>query len=99
MPHYVSQYVHYTKGIRIIISYSTERSYGSGRPNEGGEFSFTRRDIREFSGWGHYRVHTHLNELLELQYVLSDVRGPAGPHRYRLASLSLIHISEPTRPY
>lgn len=48
--------------------------------------TFTRRDIREFSGWSHYRVHTHLNELLELQYVLTDVRGPAGPHRYRLAS-------------
>ena len=48
--------------------------------------TFTRRDIREFSGWSHYRVHIHLNELLELQYVLSDVRGPAGPHRYRLAS-------------
>ncbi|NLF18236.1 MAG: DNA primase [Lentisphaerae bacterium] len=51
-----------------------------------GAVIFTRREIREFSGWSHYRVHTHLNELLELQYVLVDIRGPAGPHRYRLAA-------------
>jgi len=49
--------------------------------------SFTRREVREFSGLSHYRVHTHLNELLDLQYVLLDGRGPGGPHRYRLASL------------
>ena len=47
--------------------------------------SFTRREVREFSGWSHYRVHTHLKELLELQYIFLDSRGQAGLHRYHLA--------------
>jgi len=47
--------------------------------------TFTRRDIREFSGWNHSRLHNHLNELLELQYVVLESRGYAGGHRYRLS--------------
>jgi len=46
--------------------------------------SFTRREIRTFTGWSNYRVHTHLRELIDLEYIEAD-RGAGGSgHRYRL---------------
>jgi len=40
------------------------------------EFSFTRRDVRESAGWTNTRVHTHLKELMEMEYVaLENGRG------------------------
>jgi len=47
--------------------------------------SFTRRDIREFTGWAHTRVHRYLKELLELEYVLLDSGRNGTLCRYRLA--------------
>lgn len=32
-------------------------------------FSFSRRQVREFAGWAHHRVHRYLAELIELEYV------------------------------
>ena len=46
--------------------------------------SFTRREIRGFTGWSNYRVHTHLRELIELEYVSIEVDRGTGGHRYRL---------------
>jgi len=46
--------------------------------------SFTRREIRGFTGWSNYRVHTHLRELIELEYVCADLDRGTGGHRYRL---------------
>jgi len=46
---------------------------------------FTRRDVREFSGWAHARVHRYIRELVDLEYVLA-VNGRNGVrHRYFLA--------------
>lgn len=46
--------------------------------------SFTRRDVREFTGWSNYRVHTHLKELVEFEYVLADSGRNGSLYRYRL---------------
>jgi len=46
--------------------------------------SFTRREIREFTGWSNYRVHTHLRELIELEYVSIEGDRVTNGHRYRL---------------
>jgi DNA primase catalytic core len=35
-------------------------------------FSFSRRQVREFAGWAHHRVHRYLAELIELEYVGGD---------------------------
>jgi hypothetical protein len=35
-------------------------------------FSFSRRQLREFAGWAHHRVHRYLAELIELEYVSTD---------------------------
>jgi len=46
--------------------------------------SFTRRQIRQFTGWSNYRVHTHLKELVDLEYLACELDRPGGGHRYRL---------------
>lgn len=47
--------------------------------------TFSRRDIREFSGWAHTRVHRYLKELIELEYVIQDSGRNGSVCRYRLA--------------
>jgi hypothetical protein len=44
--------------------------------------SFTRREIREFTGWSNYRVHTHLKELIELEYLSAEADRVSNGHRY-----------------
>jgi 5S rRNA maturation endonuclease (ribonuclease M5) len=49
------------------------------------DITFCRRDVREFTGWTNYRVHTHMKELVELEYVLVESGRNGMPYRYRLA--------------
>jgi len=49
------------------------------------DLSFSRRDVREFTGWTNYRVHTHIKELVDLEYVLVESGRNGMPFRYRLA--------------
>lgn len=35
------------------------------------DFHFTRRDVREFTGWGHTQLKVHLRRLEELEYLLA----------------------------
>jgi hypothetical protein len=46
---------------------------------------FTRREIREFTGWANARVHRYLKELADLEYVLVDSGRNGVTCRYRLA--------------
>jgi len=46
--------------------------------------SFTRRAIREFTGWSNYRVHIHLKELVEFEYVSAEADRANNTYRYRL---------------
>ncbi len=46
--------------------------------------SFTRREIRASTGWSNYRVHTHLKELIELEYLAAEADRVTNGHRYRL---------------
>lgn len=45
---------------------------------------FTRRQVREFTGWAHARVHRYLSELLELEYVAVEGGRNGVLHRYQL---------------
>jgi hypothetical protein len=45
----------------------------------------SRREIREFTGWTHLRVHRYLQELIELEYVLLESGRHGVPHRYQIA--------------
>ena len=46
--------------------------------------AFTRREIRRHTGWSNYRVHTHLRELIEYEYVSVEIDRTTNGHRYRL---------------
>jgi hypothetical protein len=46
--------------------------------------AFSRREIRQYTGWSNYRVHTHLRELIELEYVSVETDRMTNGHRYRL---------------
>ena len=47
-------------------------------------FTFSRRQVREFTGWSNYRVHTHLRELIEYEYISVESDRATNSHRYRL---------------
>ncbi|WP_372369567.1 hypothetical protein [Candidatus Uabimicrobium sp. HlEnr_7] len=34
------------------------------------EYHFTRRNAREYSNWSDFQVRTHLNRLVEMEYIL-----------------------------
>jgi DNA primase catalytic core len=48
-------------------------------------FSFSRRDIREFTGWSNTRLHVHLKELVDFEYIVIETGKNGMPFRYRLA--------------
>jgi len=47
--------------------------------------SFSRRDIREYTGWTNTRLHIHLKELVEFEYVVQESGRNGTVCRYRLA--------------
>jgi hypothetical protein len=49
------------------------------------DISFSRRDIREFTGWTNTRLHIHLKELTDFEYAIVDAGRNGMPFRYRLA--------------
>ena len=44
---------------------------------ERSDYRFSRRDVREFTGWGDTQLKTHLHRLEELEYLLIH-RGGRG---------------------
>lgn len=64
---------------RALLKLIQEMVYDrSQRENDHPEaFHFTRRDIREFSGWSDFQVKTHIRQLEELEYIYA-VMGKKG---------------------
>jgi len=48
------------------------------------DITFTRRQIREFSGWKNTRLHTHLKELIAMEYVILENGRTNSLQHYRL---------------
>ena len=46
--------------------------------------SFSRKTIRNHTGWSNYRVHTHLKELVEYEHVTVESGRNGTVYRYRL---------------
>jgi hypothetical protein len=46
--------------------------------------TFTRRDVRAFSSWSNYRVHTHLKELISLEYIVMENGSRNSLQTYRM---------------
>ncbi len=51
----------------------------------GGEWHFTRKDIRAFTGWGDFQLKTHLGELEELEYLWAVTGRKGKEYVYELA--------------
>lgn len=49
------------------------------------DLSFSRRDIREYTGWSNTRLHIHLKELVDFEYLAIETGRNGMPFRYRLA--------------
>jgi len=49
------------------------------------DLSFSRRDIREYTGWSNTRLHVHLKELVDFEYIVIETGRNGLPFRYRLA--------------
>ncbi|HMB00442.1 MAG TPA: CHC2 zinc finger domain-containing protein [Spirochaetota bacterium] len=45
---------------------------------------FTRRDIREYTGWDHTPVRRAIEKLVELEYILRVFSSERGKHHYKL---------------
>ena len=49
----------------------------SGRPAKPADIEFTRREIREYTGWSHARVQRYLGQLVDFEYIIA-LRGRNG---------------------
>jgi DNA primase catalytic core len=69
--------------LRVIHRYVEGRA--AREQSDAAAIAFTRRDIREFSGWSDYQIKTHVQQLEDLEYLipLSGRRGQQ--FTYRLA--------------
>jgi DNA primase catalytic core len=56
-----------SRKLLILIKNMSEQKAKKGME----EITFTRRDIREFSGWSDFQVKTHVRQLEELEYIYS----------------------------
>jgi hypothetical protein len=57
---------------------------GQGTDDREEEKRFTRRDIREFSGWSDFQVKTHIRQLEELEYIYSATGRKGKEYVYEL---------------
>lgn len=49
-----------------------------------GEFRFSRRDVRDFTGWGDTQLKLHLKRLVDLEYLLVHRDRETRRHQYEL---------------
>jgi hypothetical protein len=58
----------------------------TGETGRSSECRFTRRDIREFSGWSDFQVKTHIGELEDMEYLYSVTGKKGKEYVYELAA-------------
>jgi hypothetical protein len=65
---------------------------------ERGDFRFSRRDVRAFTGWGDTQLKVHLHRLEELEYLLAHRGGRGQSFVYELVFARGADASEPRFP-
>lgn len=69
----------------MVRQRAAEAAAAAGVPlAEPAAITFTRREVREHTGWNRTRLQRHLCELLELEYVVVAARARHGLQQYRL---------------
>lgn len=69
--------------LMLLDGFVTERCAKESRQRQ--SFRFTRREVREVSGWGHSQLTVHLDRLAELEYLLAHRAGSSHGFVYELA--------------
>ena len=85
--------MHHDEMVERKVGQHASSAQGSGGPAERNDehrqsrtnISFSRRDIREYTGWANSRVHRYLKELLDFEYLLIESGRNGTICRYRLA--------------
>src|SRR3989339_31149 len=57
-----------------------------GKSTDSNETKFTRKEVRDFTLWGHYQIKTHIKELRDLEYLIPISGGPRKKYYYQLNS-------------
>ncbi len=65
---------------------------------ERSHFRFTRREVREWTGWGHTQLKLHLKRLEELEYLLAHQGGRGQSYVYELVYESSGEAERPLLP-
>jgi hypothetical protein len=68
--------------LTAIHRYVKERAATEQRPP--GDIRFSRRELREATGWGNTQLKVHCRRLEDMEYLLIDAGGRGQPLRYRL---------------
>lgn len=68
--------------LEIRIRESSETDREELRRKSG--IAFTRRELREFTGWTNTRIHTHLKELVNMEYVIVESGRSNSLQTYKL---------------
>lgn len=71
---------------RLVSSRIESAAQGDVAPPSPQDVTFTRRELREFSGWPHVRVRRYLVELVEMEFIRIHSRRAGGPYRYALCA-------------
>jgi len=65
---------------------------------ERSDYRFSRRDVREFTGWGDTQLKVHLHRLEEMEYLIVHRGGRGQSFVYELAFARQADSSKPTLP-
>jgi hypothetical protein len=82
--------------LSLVDAMATERCKSKGIDRS--DDRFTRRDVREWTGWGNTQLKIHLHRLEELEYLLVHAGGRGQSLVYELAYSGAAHANTPTLP-
>ena len=82
-------------GTMVSERFRALRASEVGGNTQAGDIQFTRRDIREFTGWSHNRVKRYIKELVELEFVVADAGRFGATYRYRLVRATSPETNQP----
>ena len=68
--------------LRLVNEYVRERAREEKK--NAADIVFTRRQVRERIGWTNYRLHIHIKELVDFEYVAIEAGRNGVCLRYRL---------------
>ena len=73
-----------TRRLLLLIDEMVERANASGCRWSATDYRFSRRDVRQFTGWGDTQLKMHLHRLEELEYLLVHRGGRGQSFVYEL---------------